>query len=61
LVAEEFLRGGGVANGLVFVICLDEVLVDGAGFPKGDARVRVGDGGNTAVGSDISDEGGLCG
>ena len=34
------------------VVVLDEVLEDGAGLPESDARVRVLDGGDAAVGVD---------
>ena len=34
------------------VVALDEILEDGAGFPEGDVRVGVVDGGDAAVGVD---------
>jgi hypothetical protein len=59
LVAEVFFGGGGVADGLVPVVGFDEVLVDGTRFPEGDVGVRVGDGGDAAVGTYFGDVGGL--
>lgn len=61
LVAEVLLREAGVADGLVLVVGLDQVLVDGTGFPEGEARVGVGDGGDAAVEADLGGVGGLAG
>lgn len=40
---------------LLGVVELDEILVDGAGFPEGEARVGVLDGGYAAVGVDVGE------
>lgn len=61
LVAEVLLREAGVADGLALVVGLDQVLVNGTGFPEGEARVGVGDGGDAAVEVDLGDVGGLAG
>jgi hypothetical protein len=38
---------------LGLVVCFDQILRDGAGFPEGDVGVWVDDGGHTAVGVDF--------
>ena len=45
-------RPGRETEAVLRVVALDEVLEDGAGFPEGDVRVGVVDGGDAAVGVD---------
>jgi hypothetical protein len=50
---EELVGRGGVGEGVGGVIGREQVLDDGAGFPEVDVVVvRVGDGGDAAVGVD---------
>ena len=53
----ELGRSGDETKAVLRVVAFDEVLEDGAGFPEGDVRVGVVDGGDAAVGID----GQVCG
>jgi hypothetical protein len=44
LVAQVFFGQGGVAEGVLGVVLLDDVVDDGAGFPENEAGVGVLDG-----------------
>lgn len=48
-----FIRGRGVVKGVVFVVGLLEIFDDCARFPESDAGVRVFDGGDSAVDTDL--------
>lgn len=50
LLGEVFFGGGGEGQGVFFVVLLDEVFDDGAGFPEGDAGVGIFDCGDAVNG-----------
>ena len=50
---EVFGGTGSEADGVLLIVCLDQVLHDGTRLPQVDASVGVLDGGDTAVGVDL--------
>ena len=55
LVAQMALVQGVVGETVLGVVHLGYVLVDGAGFPEGEPRVGVLDGGGAAVAVDVGE------
>lgn len=53
LVAVMFLREFSVGEGIVLVVRLDQVLVYGARFPEGDARVWISDNRDATIRIDL--------
>lgn len=54
LLGVILLRERGVADLVVLVVCIHQVLHDGTGLPQGDAGVRVFNGRGATVGVDLS-------
>lgn len=50
---EVFGGTGSEADGVLFIVCLDQVLHDGTRLPQVDSSVGVLNGGDTAVGVDL--------